>query len=51
MQNNRFGDMSEFLPLFGPMDTAVVMGYDISSGLACFAHLYENAAGLELRYK
>lgn len=40
--------MSEFLPLFGPMDTALLLSYDIATGNGCFAHCYEYGSGIVL---
>jgi hypothetical protein len=37
------------MPLYGHMDTALALGYDMNSGFACFSHLYEFGTGLELR--
>ena len=46
----RFHDMSEFLPLNGPTDTALLLGYDIESGNTAFIHLFEYGAYLEIRH-
>lgn len=37
--------MSEYLPLLGPMDTGLLLCYDIATGNGCFANFYEYGSG------
>jgi len=46
----RFHDMSEFIPLGIPSDTALLLGYDIRSGKSVYVHSFEFGANVELRH-
>jgi hypothetical protein len=38
--------MSEFMPLLGPMDNGLLLGYDQSSGNASFALAFDQGLGI-----